>query len=318
MHFEVSLPRSQLPGGELHVHNQNATPSLQHSLNRMLPRDVRVYDLELVHIRPLGKKLTTYTLDERPWHAMGCAKGKLYSYRFSTSHAVHPLQRFTRTHVTEDVDIDQLRRVLQYFSGTHEFRPFAGMVEQNAVKRDIKMQSIQETMSTNNNKRGEGDDGDGENSLDDNIESPTPELNTVRTIYKIDFVEEMDDDTKNYRIDFYIEGALYKMIRNIVGSAWEASKTNKSKAAQRMTEEDLIRILYQIEMSSDPDSSSSMRVEEIMTQTQPTGTIDKNIRSSARAIIYTRKSNLAKPAPPEGLTLEWVFFDEDELRDAIS
>ncbi len=31
-----------------------------------------------------------------------------------------------------------------------------------------------------------------------------------------------------------------------------------------------------------------------------------------RSRLFTRRDNLTKPAPPEGLTLEWVFYDDDK------
>lgn len=282
-HFDVLLPPDLIPdNGQLSEHEAK----IQYTLNRMLPRDVRLYRLEVAHVfqnQPNERR--------QVWHSMCTSKGKLYSYRFSTNHIVHPLERFTRTHLVEEIDISQLRRVLQYFVGTHEFRPFAGMIEQTTAKNMSKIKQQQ------NPKPEQGMD---EIYFDEESEDVS-EINTVRTIYRIDLVEESQIDGNyfqkgNYRIDFYLKGALYKMVRNIVGSAFEACKVKK----QRYDEEVLVRLLHQI------PSSYNVHLENF--------TQNETFKSK---IIYTRRDNLAKPAPPEGLTLEWVFYDEEELKEVL-
>jgi tRNA pseudouridine38-40 synthase len=105
---------------------------------------------------------------------------------------VHPLQRVHRWHPpwAESVNVTVLHRVLQRcMGGTHEFRTFAG-----GVKRTV--QATQQR------------------------------LNTVWTIYSIDLVQEEDENGYdcNYRIDFHIQGALYKQIRNLVGTALDVAR----------------------------------------------------------------------------------------------
>jgi tRNA pseudouridine38-40 synthase len=89
-------------------------------------------------------------------------------------------------------------------------------------------------------------------------------MGTVRTVYKVDLIEEGNG---NYRVDFLLKGALYKMVRNMMGTALDVSKG-------RMEEETLIDLLNRTEDD-------------------------------------VRNNNRCKPAPPEGLCLERVFFPDE-------
>jgi tRNA pseudouridine38-40 synthase len=135
-------------------------------------------------------------------------------------------------------------------------------------------------------------------------------INTTRTIYRIELVKESSlwshglsnpttaENHNNYRIDFYIQGALYKMIRNIVGAAVEASRVitadqEKNNKRRQVDENDIRRLLQRTIIDGEQEQKSN------------TTTISNEPR-------LTRKDNLSKPAPPEGLTLEWVFYDDDD------
>jgi tRNA pseudouridine38-40 synthase len=118
------------------------------------------------------------------------ATGKRYSYRLSLAPVMHPLQRAHRWHPpwAETVHVTVLNQVLQLYMGTHDFRAFCGGVERTE-------QATQQR------------------------------LNTVRTIYSIDLVQEDEDGNDlNYRMDFHIQGALYKQIRNLVGTALDVAR----------------------------------------------------------------------------------------------
>ena len=107
-------------------------------------------------------------------------------------------------------------------------------------------------------------------------------MGTIRTIHKIRFVKEANryrNDIDNmggdpsehyYRIDIYLDGALYKMVRNIIGTVVDVCR-------EYMEEELLVDLLN--------------KPEELK---------------------YTRKNNPCVPAPPHGLTLERVFYPDDE------
>mmetsp|Transcript_14287 Transcript_14287/g.28512 ORF Transcript_14287/g.28512 Transcript_14287/m.28512 type:complete len:203 (+) Transcript_14287:542-1150(+) len=170
---------------------------------------------------------------ERPWHAIACSRAKLYSYRLTAHPVADPLRRYTRAHVHRPVDTEVLRRCLGRFVGAHDFRCFAGAVEQNERRRGMAAGTT----------------------------------DTTRTVFRVDLLEE-DAGRGDYRIDFYLKGALYRMVRNMVGTALAV-------ATGDMSEDELLRLLRRGEDGA-----------------------------------LTRADNLAKPAPPEGLTMEWVYYDD--------
>jgi tRNA pseudouridine38-40 synthase len=193
---------------------------------------------------------------KRLWHATQSSSSKWYSYRFTLGPTLlNPLERFVRTHIvhrpsfaptsscgqpyalTTD-DITRLKSILEVYVGTHDFKAFGGQLEQNEKRSGKKM-------------------------------------NTIRTIHTVELVKESffystGSSELNYRIDFLIEGALYKMVRNMVGTAIQVWLGN-------MKQTQLVELL-QIDESGDAEKS--------------------------------RKDNPCKPAPPEGLTLECVYYDD--------
>ena len=101
---------------------------LEFVMNRLLPDDVRVYNLSLAPITlPL-------------WHATSAAQGKLYSYRFCINRFVDPLLRRYTAHVYQPVDLALLDRCLQTFVGTHDFNAFANRVSKTT--RDYQKKTI--------------------------------------------------------------------------------------------------------------------------------------------------------------------------------
>jgi len=218
---------------------------LQRSMNSMLPQDIGVWNLSLAPSskasveteQPDGTISTNYYT----WSALSSAKKKLYSYRLSLYNpsnsciTIDPIQRYTRVLVENDIiNTEELERILKHYEGTHDFRAFAGAIEANQRKAGIEYK------------------------------------NTVRTIYSVNLVDEKQG---NYRIDILLKGALYKMVRNMVGTALEVCKG-------RMEEEYMLRLLHQ-----------------------------KGNKENRHQFV--RKDNKCKPADPEGLTLEMVFFDDD-------
>jgi len=303
IHFDVVDSTYNLTNYSSLTSSSSLLSRIQYSINRMLPLDVRIFSLSI-------------TANSHPssWHAIKSAKCKLYSYRlFSSPRLTDPLQRYTRACIHNAIiDIQKLNHTLSYFVGTHDFRPFSGSLEQTQRSRLKKLRNTSKkalslpptTPGTNTN------DTYTSGSL------PTMIINTTRTIFRIELVKEsslgshvasnLDDDDRNhtyhnnYRIDFYIQGALYKMIRNIVGAAVEASRVitadQEKNNKRRQVDENDIRRLLQLTTDGDQEQKS-----------KPT-TTTTTIRNEA---LLTRKDNLSKPAPPEGLTLEWVFYDDD-------
>ena len=120
----------------------------------------------------------TGTFGNLPWHANVAPTGKLYSYRFRTAKHMSPLDRRDRALWYKcELDIGLMRSCCLEFEGTHDFTSFGNRLAHK-----------------------EADVG--------------RELDCHRTIKSIELVDESHG---NYRIDFVLDGALYKMVRNIVG-----------------------------------------------------------------------------------------------------
>lgn len=202
---------------------------IERSLNRMLPPDVRVYHLQ--RAPPPFLKIVKGTSQLVKWNAMMDCTGKLYSYRINMHpHSMDPIDRFKRWHPDhpEQIDVGRLGGVLKLFEGTHNFRAFAGQVEQ--LERSI-----------------------------------GAKVDTTRRVYSVNMVEEGDH---NYRIDFHLQGALYRQVRNMVGAAIDVCRGRSSM------DEEKLRLLLQSHEA-------------------------------------TRRDNPSKPAPPQGLVLEKVYFDDE-------
>ena len=110
IHFDLPEPCSDLT-------------HLEFTLNRMLPDDVRVFNMSAA---PLGTQ--NQIEDEEKWHATKSAIGKLYVYRFCTNLHVDPMRRRYCTHVYQPTDIALLENCLQAFVGTHDFQAYANKV----------------------------------------------------------------------------------------------------------------------------------------------------------------------------------------------
>jgi tRNA pseudouridine38-40 synthase len=182
-------------------------------------------------------------------------------------------------HTITEQEINRLHSILKLYEGTHNFCAFGGQLEQNQKKRQVANNSNKK--SNNSSSSNTNDDDYNNNDDDDGFI-----INTIRTIYKVELVKESsskysrnifdnddDDDNKKeeeyyYRIDFLLDGALYKMIRNMVGTAMECWYG-------RLSVDRLVAMLQ----------------------------IDNNVNND-------RKDNPCKPAPPEGLTLECVYYDD--------
>lgn len=152
-------------------------------------------------------------LINEPWHATKSANGKLYSYRFCVNKFVDPMRRNYCAHVYFPINIDRLHDILQHFVGTHDFKAFSNRVQQ----------SIRE------------------------FETKNLDYSTVKTINSIQLV---DEGGGYYRVDYKIESALYRMIRNIMGTALEV-------ASDRYSEEWLLHLLQNAPSRNDNKSKAA-------------------------------------------------------------
>ncbi|GMI51663.1 hypothetical protein TeGR_g9848 [Tetraparma gracilis] len=113
------------------------------------------------------------------FHAILSSSSKTYAYRISLAPVPDPFGRCYRHHVYYPLDLGLLRRALSLFVGRRDFRAFAGQVAQKEAKTG-------------------------------------KPVDTVREVYSAELV---DEGSGCYRISFRLKGALYKMVRNLVGAA---------------------------------------------------------------------------------------------------
>lgn len=122
------------------------------------------------------------------WHAMYNSCGKLYTYRFSTRSVADPFQRRTRVTVPrgEELDLDKLAKMASIFEGTHDYQNFA-----NRLLHKRRM-----------SKKGE-------------------EFTTKRYVASVQLVKEREGE---YRLDVRLDGALQRMVRNMMGGLWSVAR----------------------------------------------------------------------------------------------
>lgn len=152
---------------------------LEFSLNRMLPDDVRLFNISSV---PRGK--ANQERIGEPWHATKSATGKLYVYRFCTNEFVDPMRRRYCAHMYQPTDMALFAQCLSLFPGTHNFQAFANRVERLAKEQE-----------------GKG-----------------KELDTTRTVHSVAVVPD-PAAPGYFSVEVRLESALYKMVRNVVGAS---------------------------------------------------------------------------------------------------
>ena len=115
----------------------------------------------------------------RLWHARLWASGKLYSYRLSTGAHWDPLELRWRHHVCRGaLDVDAMNEAATHLLGRIDCAAFA------------------------NRRPGE---------------PPPQEMDQILTRRVVRSVQVVDEGGGRLRVDFHVQSALYKMVRNIVG-----------------------------------------------------------------------------------------------------
>lgn len=164
---------------------------IEAALNKMLPRDIAVYNL---HKAPPPFLKTINGLERIvKWNVRYDSTSKWYSYRLNLALAMHPIDRHNRWHpdFASQINVSELDRLLKYYEGTHDFRAFASGVDRLEQQQQ-------------------------------------GSLNTVRVVYE---VKLKDEGNGNHRIDFLLKGALYKQIRNMVATVLDVCLGRVSESA---------------------------------------------------------------------------------------
>jgi tRNA pseudouridine38-40 synthase len=258
--------------------NENDLERVCDSINKMLTPDIRMWNLQRV---PPDCEITkaidsttrralrleeihaedddTIEMADFQWNVLFDSTKKLYSYRLCLGPVMPPLERHVRWHVPpttatssssssstlKPIRLDDLQRVVSHFVGTHDFAAFAGAVERSERKTRRSVSTIRTVFAVNVMSEDEPSACTSGNSRDGTSDATT---------------------ARYCRIDFVLKGALYKQVRNMVGTAVDVCLGN-------MSEDYLVRLLKRHE-------------------------------------LYSRVNNPCKPAPPQGLTLEHVYFED--------
>ena len=247
-----------------------------HKLNRMLPDDLKLKRLSRA---PEGL-LEIQIAQGLPWHAGENAIAKHYSYTFSASdHMIDPMSTRYRANLynykaNQLMNLQSFQEALNVFKGTHDFKAFGNRLDVRArvheaysgetfsSVRTVLSAEISEIQVLKNN-------------------SPSPSSSsfgiTCGTFYRVDII---------------VDGALYKMLRNMIAGCIEVSYGT-------MQLNELQSLLGNIpSLGSIPSLGN---IPSPMNSIPP-----KNIPT----VFPSRAENRLVTAPACGLCLEEVFYNE--------
>jgi len=105
-----------------------------HSLNGILPIDIRVLHVEQV---PLD------------FHSQRSAKSKIYHYHIHNHPVQNPFKRHYSLHIRDKIDISLLQQAASLFVGKHDFTSFAneshqGCAAKNPVRNILRLDVVQD------------------------------------------------------------------------------------------------------------------------------------------------------------------------------
>jgi tRNA pseudouridine38-40 synthase len=161
-----------------------------------------------VHEAPLGLLPIQRTCN-LPWHAMENSIAKHYSYLFSAEAIVPPvLNRYCATvynhNAPSSFDITKFNDALLMFNGTHDFQSFGNKLEERArVSEEHSGRPFSSVRTVTHVSITELRSRDYP-FVHSDVESMGPRINRYK-------------EAPVFRVDIVLSGALYKMIRNIIG-----------------------------------------------------------------------------------------------------
>jgi tRNA pseudouridine38-40 synthase len=109
------------------LNTQQQCMEMQNYLNRFLPRDIAVLQVEAV--------------DER-FHSQLNAKSKIYIYRLDTGNIADVFERKYCYHMFNEPDFAAMQKAASYFVGKHDFKAFTTAKKSKSTVREIQDVSI--------------------------------------------------------------------------------------------------------------------------------------------------------------------------------
>jgi tRNA pseudouridine(38-40) synthase len=190
-------------------------------LNRMLPADIKLHGIGMA---PKGM-LPIQLRKALPWHAIENSVSKHYSYRFSTSRFVNPFDyRYCANCFDKDhqygLNTELFQKALDCITGTHDFKAFGNRLEQRAKLSEE--YSGEKFSSVRTISRAEL-------SIEENSYLPLPYKSLQSAPAAAASVSPVSTcttslDLLTYRVDIELDGALYKMIRNLIAACLAVSR----------------------------------------------------------------------------------------------
>lgn len=266
----------------------------EYTINRLLPDDIRMFN---VSISPGGSPNDEIKMNL--FHSTKYATGKYYSYTFCTNKIIDPTLRRYCGHIYFPIDISIFEKCLALFVGTYDFSSFAHKVEFR--RREFKSRNF--------------------------------EFSTIKTIQSAELISlpyhsghggDSSNSSSNsnsgyYRVDIRLNSALYHMVRNIIWTcafaAGGLTSLHEVKAMLgprlEMTHSDVSALLCFSDISDDCLSDDEDDDSNTINNTNG-NTNDSELLVAESVEIATRERapHLARPAPPEGLCLEHVYYDD--------
>lgn len=154
------------------------------AVNALLPPAIRMRALERAPVSQCGRHV---------WSCMHNSVSKRYCYRWAIGPQPDPLDSRCRAHVRTSArapfDLERVRRAAALFEGTHDWRSFTNLAYSGGSEAARAGKAI------------------------------TLARDHTRTLHSVAVVEEGSAlGCLNVRLEFELDGALYKMVRNIVGT----------------------------------------------------------------------------------------------------
>lgn len=238
--------------------SDSETEESLHQINRMLPNDLKLKKL----CRAPKGTLDLQIAQGLPWHAGENAISKHYSYTFTASNdLIDPMSTRYRANLynhkaTQQMDINSFQNALDVMKGTHDFKAFGNKLDARA-------------------KIHEAHSGETFCSVRTILSAEISELQFSNQNSQFSTPSSYKYDGTFYRIDVVVDGALYKMLRNIIAGC--------------------------IEVSYD-----TMKIDELQSLLGNVPDPSKNIP----AFQPSRTENRLVTAPACGLCLEEIFYNE--------
>ena len=283
-------------------------------INQQLPDDLKI---KRCSIAPPG--LLDIQIEEGlPWHAIENAVAKHYSYVFTTTSALlDPMKtrycaNLYKHQASLPMDISRFQSALNLFEGTHDFRAFGNRLDIRA-------------------KRSEVYSGESFSSVRTIYSAAVKEIHNPSQYAQFSTLSSRGQlEETYYEVDIILDGALYKMLRNVIAGCVEVGYgTMGLDELGCLLGKDFVAIGKNGEEAVENTNNMGVEQEQgdvhhtacqTSMRTDPTTFKSSDVTSSPSVPVYSgyipsRAENRLVTAPACGLYLEEVFYKEKIFDD---